>query len=84
MRALQVAAAIGLGAWLAGSFAQQGSPPAQPPPPATRPAPPATPRPAPPEAEEDEPAPAGEAADDVFVPTEELLPDAAVTFPVDI
>jgi hypothetical protein len=64
-------------------------------PPAPRPAPPAgeraqPPRPAPP-AEEREQAPpaadrdeAGNASEDEFIPTEELQPDAAVTFPVDI
>ena len=51
----------------------------------------APPRPAPsPPAEAEEPAetpPAADrpdAADDEFIPTEELNPDAAVTFPVDI
>jgi hypothetical protein len=47
------------------------------------------PPPAPPQAEEGEPEapPAAErpdVADDEFIPTEELAPDAAVTFPVDI
>lgn len=82
MRSFKVAAAVALAAWLAGSFAQQGSPPApQPgnPPPPAAPAPPTPP----PEQDEDE-APRGDEPDDVFVPTEELQPDAAVTFPVDI
>ena len=85
-RSLKLAAAAALAAWLTGSFAQQDTPPAQPP--ADRPAP-ATPPPAPPpppQQDEDETprAPPGEEPDDVFVPTEELQPDAAVTFPVDI
>jgi hypothetical protein len=73
--------AIALAAWLAASFAQQDAPPAEAPP-QTRP-PPAAPPPeddvadAPSPAEDDE-------GDDVFIPTEELQPDAAVTFPVDI
>jgi hypothetical protein len=67
---------IALGAWLAASWAQQGTTPPAAPPPAEAP-------PAAPPAEEEE----GESADepeDVFIPTEELQPDAAVTFPVDI
>jgi hypothetical protein len=65
----------------------------EPAPPATRPAPPAgereqTPRPAPPAEERERAPPAGgeasNASEDEFVPTEELQPDAAVTFPVDI
>jgi hypothetical protein len=85
MRSLKLAAAVALAAWLGGSFAQQGTPPA--PPPANRP-PPATPAPPAPPPEQDENeaprAPQAEEPDDVFVPTEELQPDAAVTFPVDI
>lgn len=51
--------------------------------------PPPRPAPAPPaeaEAEPEAPPPAErpDAADDEFIPTEELAPDAAVTFPVDI
>jgi len=86
MRWLRLAVpATVLAAWLASSFAQQGQPPATPPPagqpPAARP-PPATP----PAAEDKEPAPppANDDKDnEVEVPTE-LQPDAAVTFPVDI
>ena len=75
--------ALALVAWWTVSVAQ--------PPPAEAPAPAEEPRPATPQppAEEDEPeAPADDSAedpvDDVFIPTEELQPDAAVTFPVDI
>ena len=51
-------------------------------PPAPRPAPPAEEREqAPPPADRGE---ASNASEDEFVPTEELQPDAAVTFPVDI
>jgi hypothetical protein len=94
MRWLRLAApALALAAWLAGSFAQQtppagtppatGTPPAGTPQPSTPPA--STPRPAAPPEEKDQPsAPSDEAADEVFVPTEELQPDAAITFPVDI
>jgi hypothetical protein len=53
--------------------------------------PPPAPTPPPPQAERDQgaeaPPPAAERAevdDDEFIPTEELQPDAAVTFPVDI
>jgi hypothetical protein len=76
------------GVLAASSLAQQ--PPA---PPAPRPAPPAgeqAPRPAPPAEERQQPpAPAdggaaSNASEDEFIPTEELQPDAAVTFPVDI
>ena len=100
MRWLRLAApAVALAAWLASSLAQQGTPPAGTPPPSTPPAgtppagtPPAstpqpsTPQPAaPPEQEKES---AGQAAADAdeeeFIPTEELQPDAAVTFPVDI
>jgi hypothetical protein len=84
--------AVVLAAWLAGSFAQQGQPPAGTPPASTPPAgsrPPAgQPPPAAPPAEEDKEAATPPADDDkdndVFIPTEELQPDAAVTFPVDI
>jgi hypothetical protein len=91
MRWLRVAVpAAVLAAWLGGSAAQQGTPPPASTPPASTPPPSPTPpastppRPAP--AEEDEPAgaPSDEAAKEVFIPTEELQPDAAVTFPVDI
>lgn len=91
MRSMKLAAVgIALSTWLAASFAQppppaDPSPPAEPaanrPPPA---APPAAPRaPAPAEGEEAETRGAEE-PEEVFVPTEELQPDAAVTFPVDI
>lgn len=56
-----------------GTAASVGQENAPPPPPAAEPqaeAPPAAERP--------------EASDDEFIPTEELAPDAAVTFPVDI
>jgi hypothetical protein len=96
MRWLRLAApAVALAAWLAGSAAQQqGAPPAGTPPPSTPPAagtppartPPAgTPQPAPPEQEkESAQQPAADADEEEFIPTEELQPDAAVTFPVDI
>lgn len=81
--------AVALAAWWAISFAQQPPQPQPQPPAAQAPAPaeearPAAPPPAP--ADEDEPeAPAADdEVDDVFIPTEELQPDAAVTFPVDI
>ena len=93
MRWLRFAAPPALvAAWLAGSVAQQqgtppaGTPPSSTPPPATRP-PPSTPRPGTPPAQEQDdatPPAADDDEDDVFVPTEELQPDAAVTFPVDI
>jgi hypothetical protein len=74
--------ALVLLAWSAVSLSQEDSPA---PPPATPPAAPA------PEASADEatpePVPAGppgEVDDDTFIPTEELAPDAGVTFPVDI
>ena len=91
MRWLRLAVpAVVLAAWLAASFAQQappaaGTPPASTPPASTPPA--STPPPAaPPAAEEEEAAaaPSDEAAEEVFIPTEELQPDAAITFPVDI
>ena len=98
MRWLRLAApALVLAAWWAGSVAQQpGAPPAGTPPASTPPArpPPAsapqssTPRPATPAAEQpkegEKPPAAGDDAEDEFIPTEELQPDAAVTFPVDI
>jgi hypothetical protein len=62
--------AAAVAAWLAVSVGQQDAPPA------TERA----------EPEEAPPAttPEREESDEVFVPTEELEPDAAVTFPVDI
>jgi hypothetical protein len=84
----KVLVTLSLLAWSAGSFGQQqGAPPAAQPPPAPR-----TETPAPPPAGEREQAPTppreGEAADDAdereFIPTEELAPDAAITFPVNI
>lgn len=88
MRSMRLAAvAMALGTWLAASLGQQGPPPAERPapaaPPANRPAPATPPAPAP--AEESEPeAESAEEPEEVFIPTEELQPDAAVTFPVDI
>ena len=87
--------AAALAAWLASSGAQQGQPPAGSTPPRTPPAgapppstPPAsTPPASPPAAEtgkESEAKPPAEVENEVFVPTEELQPDAAITFPVDI
>jgi hypothetical protein len=97
MRWLRLAApALVLAAWSAGSIAQQpGAPPAGTPPTSTPPSrttPPSapqssTPRPATPAEqpkEPEKPPAAGDDAEDEFVPTEELQPDAAVTFPVDI
>ena len=92
MRWLRLAApALVLAAWWAGSVAQQpGTPPPAGTPPATPPAstPQAgAPRPAaPPEQEKagEKPQEASDEAEDEFVPTEELQPDAAITFPVDI
>src|SRR5262245_30047593 len=100
MRGLRlVASGVALAAWLAGSAAQQpGAPPAGTPPPTTPPAgaPPARPPPAstpqpstpqpatPPEEEKKDPEQAAADAEEDFTPTEELQPDAAVTFPVDI
>jgi hypothetical protein len=91
MRWLRLAApAALLAAWLAGSVAQQqGAPPASTPParpPASTPQP-STPRPAaPPEQEQEgeKPQAASDDAEEEFIPTEELQPDAAITFPVDI
>jgi hypothetical protein len=87
-----------LAAWLVASVAQQGTPPSAGTPPAGTPpagtppagtpapsTPPASPRPAAPEEREEAAgAPTDEAADKGFTPSEELQPDAAVTFPVDI
>jgi len=100
MRWLRLAApALALAAWLASSVAQQGSPPAGAPPAGTQPAgtppartppastPPAsTPQPATPpaDAKPDTPADASDAKEEDYIPTEELQPDAAITFPVDI
>ncbi len=75
VRWLRLAVPAGvLAAWLAASFGQQQTPP------------PAAPRPPAENAEADDTAapPAADEEDDVFIPTEELAPDAAVTFPVDI
>lgn len=71
--------------WAAASLGQENAPPPAPeaPPPAAQPPSPATTEPE----EKSEAPPAGErqeVEDDEFVPTEELAPDAAVTFPVDI
>jgi len=100
MRWLRLTApAVALALWLAGAAAQQGTPPASTPPagtpptgtpPAGTPPPrapqPSTPQPdATPEAEKDDARqPADDADETDFIPTEELQPDAAVTFPVDI
>ena len=100
MRWLRMAApALALALWLAGSAAQQGAPPAGTPPqstpsagaPPARTPPAGTPQPstpqpaATPEQEKDDPQQAADDADEQdFTPTEELQPDAAVTFPVDI
>src|SRR5687767_469196 len=97
MRWLRLAApAALLAAWLAGSVAQQqgtppaGTPPTSPPPAGTPPAStpqPGTPRPAAPQEQQkgdEKPPAAADDAEDEFIPTEELQPDAAVTFPVDI
>ena len=95
MRWLRMAApAVALALWLVGSAAQQGAPPAGTPPPST-PSPrtppastpqPSTPQPAATPDEEKDAAqqPADDADETDFIPTEELQPDAAVTFPVDI
>jgi hypothetical protein len=88
MRSMKMAAvAIALGVWLAASVAQQAPAPAERPapaaPPANRPPPAAPPAPAPAEQGEAE-AESGDEPEEVFIPTEELQPDAAVTFPVDI
>jgi hypothetical protein len=70
-------------AWSAVSFGQQqGAPPPEPPPA------PRTETPAPPAAEREEATPpprdGGNADEREFIPTEELAPDAAITFPVNI
>ena len=86
--------------WIGSAAQQPGTPPAGAPPTSTPPArtppastPPATTpqpgaqRPATPPAQEKEgekPEGASDQAEDEFIPTEELQPDAAVTFPVDI
>ena len=98
MRGLRlVAVAVALAAWLASSVAQQqspppagtpstpstGTPPARTPPTSTPQ--PTTPQPAAaPEAEKGDAQQAADDAEEDFTPTEELQPDAAVTFPVDI
>jgi hypothetical protein len=67
----------------AASLGQDGAPPAPP----ARPPPAAPPPAAGPEADGAAAPPAAErrdVEDDEFVPTEELAPDSAVTFPVDI
>src|SRR5262245_812123 len=89
-----VASGVALATWLAGSVAQQpGAPPAGAPPPSTPPAgtppartPPAsTPQPSteppakPPEGEKEDAQQAADDAEEDFIPTEELQPDAAVT-----
>ena len=100
LRWLKLAPGLVLVVWCAGSLAQQpstpptGSPPAGTPPARTPPAstPPAsTPQPGAqpatppaPEKEGEKPQAASDKAEDEFIPTEELNPDAAVTFPVDI
>ena len=85
MRAYKnVLRALALLAWSAVSLGQQqGAPPASP-----QPAPRAE-APAPPPAAEPESAtpprePASNADEGEFIPTEELAPDAAITFPVNI
>jgi len=97
-RWLRLAApAVVLAAWWAGSVAQQpAAPPAGTPPASTPPArpPPAgapqssTPRPATPAEQPKEgekpPTAASDDAEESVTTTEELQPDAAVTFPVDI
>lgn len=100
MRWLRMAApAVALALWLTGSAAQQDAPPAGTPPPTTpsagtppaRTPPASTPQPSTPQPaatpdEEKDAAqqPADDADETDFIPTEELQPDAAVTFPVDI
>ena len=80
-RAQRLLLAAAVSGWLAAA-----SPGQEPAPPAS---PPATPR-APAEAERERPpaeTPPGNtegASEDEFIPTEELQPDAAITFPVDI
>lgn len=95
MRWLRMTApAAALALWLGGSAAQQGAPPAGTPPPsapsagtppASTPQPSTPPPAATPEQEKDDAQkPADDADETDFIPTEELQPDAAVTFPVDI
>jgi hypothetical protein len=79
--------AFGLMAWLAAS--SLGQEPARQTPPATAPAP--APAARPPAADANKTPPAADAPEDAskasneeFIPTEELAPDAAITFPVDI
>lgn len=85
MRVLKnVLRALALLAWSAVSVGQQdGAPPPQ-----QRPEPRTEAPSPPPPADQDAPAPPREASGDAdereFIPTEELAPDAAVTFPVDI
>lgn len=85
MRVLKnVLRALALLAWSAISVGQQeAAPPPAPPRPEPR-----VETPAPPPADRDAPAPPREASGNAdereFIPTEELAPDAAVTFPVDI
>ena len=83
--------ALGLGLLCAAaSLGQDNAPPPAPPPAAQRPAPPPAAQPPPasdkPDEKQAETPPAADRAevDDEFIPTEELNPDAAVTFPVDI
>ena len=80
---LLLAAAVS--GWLAAaSLGQQPAPPAAPPatPPATPRAPADTERQTPPA--ETQAGNTDNASEDEFIPTEELQPDAAITFPVDI
>jgi hypothetical protein len=94
MSSTRLFAAAGLFAWLTATVL--GQEPASPPAPASPPpasrgaAPPAPPpgagqrggaSPAAPPADGSQPS---QASEDEFIPTEELAPDAAVTFPVDI
>lgn len=79
-----VSRALVLLAWSAVSVGQQaGAPPTPPPPAAAAP----TPSPPPADREAEKPPPAAAPADvdeGEFIPSEELSPDAAITFPVDI
>jgi len=83
--------AFGLMAWLTASSLGQES--TRPNPPASTPTPtaPATPAARPPAADSNKTPPAAEApadsrnaSEEEVIPTEELAPDAAITFPVDI
>jgi hypothetical protein len=82
--------ALGLGfLCTAAALGQDNAPPPAPPPAAQRPAPPPAAQPPAsdqPGEKQAETPPAADRAevDDEFIPTEELNPDAAVTFPVDI